>query len=541
MLGMFHQLRDELSCVSNEIKDVSSEVKEVRKEMANLTSNMSNEIKALFAANNELLCGQMDKLRDQINTASKSIAKASASGEDVADDIDHVKKAIKKVITEALSAASHSNEELVKQEMRQMHETMLAHFKSLEEKQEQATDASRSQLKELQVSLQDELGKINGGIECVLHRVATLQASQEEFQRSLDTVAKSAALGNQQCRDGLEALEKSIKVAFETNGQLQLDALRVMGTDLSEALHRSISQMLAPYAGDTSAAAAAVQTDLLRELLGQVQEIKAQSVAMSEQFEIFMRLSKSQHEIVASMEADTNKMPHSFVVYPKPQSSEAAAVQPSRSSVVNTLTSFAKRTKSSVTRLFFDISIIQFYCPVTGERVPCGPDGNGYKVRVPNSLLKTVLPALSWGVFFLRVALSTQGMGSVVPPIEGLLDSYVSQSAYLDAVIGELQQGEDDALNGVANKLQSASEKRGPAVKHAYTEEQTKQAYIAIFELLKKAEGGKSNAEDWKTGLVLVKPNAGLGKSAWVSKKGKDDFQTKGTAAFMSMAGMANP
>jgi hypothetical protein len=36
-------------------------------------------------------------------------------------------------------------------------------------------------------------------------------------------------------------------------------------------------------------------------------------------------------------------------------------------------------------------------------------NGNGYEFKIPTELLKTILPALRWGLLFLRIALATQG------------------------------------------------------------------------------------------------------------------------------------
>ena len=124
---MFHQLRDELNSVSNEIK-------EVRKEVAALSPMLSNEITALFSASNAVLSQHMESLRDYINVASRNMTAATA--QKIVKDVGITKDSIQELVSEALSAASHSNEELVKQEMRQLQDTMISHFKLLEEKQE---------------------------------------------------------------------------------------------------------------------------------------------------------------------------------------------------------------------------------------------------------------------------------------------------------------------------------------------------------------------------------------------------------------------
>ena len=39
----------------------------------------------------------------------------------------------------------------------------------------------------------------------------------------------------------------------------------------------------------------------------------------------------------------------------------------------------------------------------------CGPDGNGYTFKIASALVKSMVPALKWGLLFLKVALATQG------------------------------------------------------------------------------------------------------------------------------------
>ena len=42
-------------------------------------------------------------------------------------------------------------------------------------------------------------------------------------------------------------------------------------------------------------------------------------------------------------------------------------------------------------------------------QVVCGPNNKGYTIHLPTTLLKTIAPALKWGLLLLKVALATQG------------------------------------------------------------------------------------------------------------------------------------
>jgi hypothetical protein len=60
--------------------------------------------------------------------------------------------------------------------------------------------------------------------------------------------------------------------------------------------------------------------------------------------------------------------------------------------------------------------------------VECGKDGKGYKVNLPTKFLKTAIPILKWGIFFLQIVAASQGLGAVIPSVSGLLGSLVSNS-----------------------------------------------------------------------------------------------------------------
>ena len=61
--------------------------------------------------------------------------------------------------------------------------------------------------------------------------------------------------------------------------------------------------------------------------------------------------------------------------------------------------------------------ILHFICPPNMlfhvkyfiHQVTCGPYGKGYTISLPTDLLKSIAPALKWGLLLLKVALATQG------------------------------------------------------------------------------------------------------------------------------------
>ena len=47
-------------------------------------------------------------------------------------------------------------------------------------------------------------------------------------------------------------------------------------------------------------------------------------------------------------------------------------------------------------------------------QVVCGPNNKGYTIHLPTTLLKTIAPALKWGLLLLKVALATQGIINII-------------------------------------------------------------------------------------------------------------------------------
>ena len=62
----------------------------------------------------------------------------------------------------------------------------------------------------------------------------------------------------------------------------------------------------------------------------------------------------------------------------------------------------------------------------------CGRKGKGYNIKLPTEELKTIVPALRWGIFFLKAGLATQGLGSVVPDLASILP--VIDDAYIRSI-----------------------------------------------------------------------------------------------------------
>jgi hypothetical protein len=193
-----------------------------------------------------------------------------------------------------------------------------------------------------------------------------------------------------------------------------------------------------------------------------------------------------------------------------------------------------------------------FVCPVTREVVPCGPEGKGYLIKVPTALLRALAPALQWGVFFLKVALATQGLGAVVPNLPPELLNWAggvgSAAMPLADVVNQLsidlgalqsttegQAARDflsDNQDSAVAQLDEVSSSFGEW--EAAADAQAKNAFARVFRFIAEAEGAADFVSDrsWRpmhTGLVPTRPT--VGASAWVSARGQHTFQERGWAA----------
>lgn len=112
--------------------------------------------------------------------------------------------------------------------------------------------------------------------------------------------------------------------------------------------------------------------------------------------------------------------------------------------------------------------------------MPCGKDGKGYSIEVPTPLVQKAAPVLKAGFLLLKLALATQGLGSVVPNVGEFLPSSCNL----------------DVLNGLLSEV-----------------------------------GSMVTDKPKMIGLVLC-THAVTGDRAWVSPTGKAKFKALGKTAF---------
>ncbi len=165
--------------------------------------------------------------------------------------------------------------------------------------------------------------------------------------------------------------------------------------------------------------------------------------------------------------------------------------------------------------LLWERSVLLFICPVSLKIMSCGLNESGYYINLSSSELRTIVPALRWGLFFLKAGLASQGLGSVVPDVASLLsvidDTYIRSIEI--AIVSSVQPALDltmiDNFDEVLNQTLES-----------ITDEQDQAAFNVLTDFFIKKESGlhKEVSNDGSCSL-------------WVSKESKQEFLERGLDA----------
>ena len=366
----------------------------------------------------------------------------------------------------------------------------------------------------------------------------------------LSDLSQKAAAGDAKIEAGLAALLDALQAHHSdlSKGQVHDQArlavlVRTAMTGMEESLSVQLQQRLVEVmegTNDTTTRHASAN-DKIEALVSVVIDMKEEVSSMH-------TLSRRQQELLQVIEKRSNLMPHTFIILPK--------LQPAHDKTASTISKMKNclsRQKDRLTGLVWEQSTLFFVCPVTQKVVVCGPDEKGYPINLPRAWVRALAPALQWGVFFLKVALATQGLGGVVPniPTEWLqqlnalpganqrdkLQSVISQISNDGVVAGALAVVTDGG--DVTSSLDQAT---SSFVDWETTdEEHAKHAFALVFKFIAEAEGYPNGVadRDWKpqhTGLHLTSPPVGgRSSSLWVSRpEGALLFEQEGWDALKS-------
>jgi len=222
--------------------------------------------------------------------------------------------------------------------------------------------------------------------------------------------------------------------------------------------------------------------------------------------------------ITSELASSSNHYPKTFLIKPR---LPLETLDKSASTLSKAANFLGRKMLAPTGTPLWNESVLVFVCPVTAKEVPCGPDNKGYSIEIQTENIKALLPTLRWGFHFLRVALSTQGLGAAVPD----LPSGVSNSLYyLNSIASSIVTAAGLPIP-VGNMVDSASSylARLPQGERPFT--------LLLNEFLRHQEGDMgSSLVDWqptKSGLVKVSSDAD-GSVMWVSPQAVEAYRKMG-------------
>mmetsp|Transcript_7240 Transcript_7240/g.10226 ORF Transcript_7240/g.10226 Transcript_7240/m.10226 type:complete len:633 (+) Transcript_7240:96-1994(+) len=187
---------------------------------------------------------------------------------------------------------------------------------------------------------------------------------------------------------------------------------------------------------------------------------------------------------------------------------------------------------------FRDEARLVFFCSVTFERVPCGKNGDGYKVDTLKPWVRKAIPILKVGLMLLQLSLSVPGAPLPLTGLANDLIDLATRNQFLTCTASILDQFEETVLGTapetISKELNSIEFKRlsPTAVKEAIhnlklNDGTTRSAYEAIAVFLKEADPTLEY-------IGLTKHVSKSGKVAWL----KNDPQV--VKIFMDMKTVYN-
>jgi hypothetical protein len=172
--------------------------------------------------------------------------------------------------------------------------------------------------------------------------------------------------------------------------------------------------------------------------------------------------------------------------------------------------------------LLWDQSVLLFICPVSLKIMICGRNGRGNNIKLPTSSLKTIVPALRRGLFFLKV-------GSVAPDLASIFS--VIDDAYIRSIDTAIVLSVQPALD--LTKKDNFDQMLNQTL-DSITDEQDQAAFNFLVDFLMKKERYEgTNIQEWEpqyTGLHKDMSEYD-GSCMWVSDESKQEFLERGLDA----------
>ena len=250
---------------------------------------------------------------------------------------------------------------------------------------------------------------------------------------------------------------------------------------------------------------------------------------VKDQVSTFTKYLRDIRSLTSKIAQKQTHYPYSFVILPKSTVDKMMSTEPSSSSSSSVFKFVKKKIINFYQALLWDQSVLLFICPVSLKIMICGRKGRGYNIKLPTSSLKTIVPALRWGLFFLKAGLATQGLGSAVPDLASILP--VIDDAYIRSIETAIVSSVQPALD--LTKIDNFDEVLNQTL-DSITDEQDQAAFNFLADFLMKKERYQgTNIQEWEpqyTGLHKEVSEYD-GSCMWVSEESKQEFLKRGLDA----------
>lgn len=234
-----------------------------------------------------------------------------------------------------------------------------------------------------------------------------------------------------------------------------------------------------------------------------------------------------------------SSMPRTFVIKPIAKIEESKGKKQNITKIKN----YCRRTVRFISKQFWEQCVLKFFCPILMEEVECGPKNKGYFLTNPTKLLKNSVKVIKIGIFFLRIALATQGLGGVIPniPFDEMVHTIPINQEYVNYMVQSLSEmsssdiGElsEDSLDVASEDMTKyldrlvKSEMKSTNLKEMDPEFDN-DLYADLLDVLleqEKVKGSKSTRLQ-KSGLIQVRgPDGGY---LWISEIASEAFEKWG-------------
>lgn len=365
-------------------------------------------------------------------------------------------------------------------------------------------------------SLHSSMSNLNNKFDQASEKIAeavsaNLRLSMSSLETTLSRQIFSASENNVVELAQMKDLLKNLREDAQRN-LIEAEQLKsyIQNQNSGELAH-TIAEQVASIMGETNSNVG--QSNKLDEILDMLE-------GMQHQMNEMMAMSKRQHSLLTVMKRQQNCMPHMFCIVPSYDQMKSDTNKGIFGNIVSKATHIAKTAANKVLELFCNRCKIVFICPVTLKYMV--EPNFGYEIKIPKEWLLQALPIIKVGLFMLKAALSTQGLGKSVPNIESVLQSLAIDVNGVNCLIQSIDQ--------VVDPSQNLSDNENPS--HML------EVVQKVYSLMAKQESPDgivmTNWKPTRTGLTLVTCRA-TGESAWVSREAVQEFERHGEAAFKNI------